>query len=181
MKTTKVLLVDDEKSFTNLLKLNLEQTGSYEVRMVNWSEDAMPAAREFKPNIVLLDDNPAITQMVAEYLQQRERYEVRVENDSLCAIRVASEFRPDVAILDLGMPGKDGAEVAREFKNDPLLKDTAIIILNGQFLHEDKPVQDGVTYLPKPFLLTTLERVMEVVLSGHLSAATEPAVTTAGD
>ena len=51
----KVLLVDDEKSFTNLLKLNLEQTGSYEVRMVNWSEDAMPAAREFKPNIVLLD------------------------------------------------------------------------------------------------------------------------------
>ncbi len=51
----KVLLVDDEKSFTNLLKLNLEQTGSYEVRMVNWSEDAMPAAREFKPDIVLLD------------------------------------------------------------------------------------------------------------------------------
>ena len=51
----KVLLVDDEKSFTNLLKLNLEQTGSYEVRVVNWSEDALPAAREFKPDIVLLD------------------------------------------------------------------------------------------------------------------------------
>ena len=51
----KVLLVDDEKSFTNLLKLNLEQTGSYDVRVVNWSEDALPAAREFKPDIVLLD------------------------------------------------------------------------------------------------------------------------------
>ena len=43
----KVLLVDDEKSFTNLLKLNLEQTGRYDVRVVNWAEDAMPAAREF--------------------------------------------------------------------------------------------------------------------------------------
>src|ERR1041384_2183520 len=50
----KVLLVDDEKSFTNLLQLNLEQTG-YEVRVVNWSEDALPAAKEFKPDIMLLD------------------------------------------------------------------------------------------------------------------------------
>ncbi len=51
----KVLLVDDEKSFTNLLKLNLEQTGNYEVRVVNWSEDALPTAREFQPQIMLLD------------------------------------------------------------------------------------------------------------------------------
>jgi CheY-like chemotaxis protein len=51
----RVLLVDDEKSFTTLLKLNLEQTGNYEVRMVNWSEDALPAAREFRPDIMLLD------------------------------------------------------------------------------------------------------------------------------
>lgn len=51
----KVLLVDDEKSFTNLLKLNLEQTGNYEVRVVNWGEDALSTAREFQPNIMLLD------------------------------------------------------------------------------------------------------------------------------
>ncbi len=51
----KVLLVDDEKSFTNLLKLNLEQTGTYDVCVVNWAEDALPAAREFKPDVVLLD------------------------------------------------------------------------------------------------------------------------------
>jgi CheY-like chemotaxis protein len=51
----KVLLVDDEKSFTNLLKLNLEQTGSYEVRVENWGEDALPAAKEFRPDVMLLD------------------------------------------------------------------------------------------------------------------------------
>lgn len=51
----RVLVVDDEKSFTNLLKLNLEQTGRYEVRAENWGEDALPAAREFKPDIMLLD------------------------------------------------------------------------------------------------------------------------------
>lgn len=51
----KVLLVDDERSFTNLLKINLEQTGRYDVRVVNWGEDALPAAREFRPDIMLLD------------------------------------------------------------------------------------------------------------------------------
>ena len=51
----KVLLVDDEKSLTTLLKLNLEETGRYEVRAVNLGEEALPAAREFKPDIMLLD------------------------------------------------------------------------------------------------------------------------------
>lgn len=51
----RVLLVDDEKSFTNLLKLNLEDTGNYEVRVENWPEDAVGAARDFKPDIILLD------------------------------------------------------------------------------------------------------------------------------
>jgi len=51
----KVLVVDDEKSFTNLLHLNLEQTGNYDVQVVNWSEDALATARAFKPDIMLLD------------------------------------------------------------------------------------------------------------------------------
>ena len=51
----KVLLVDDEKSFSNLLKLNLEQTGNYEVRVVNLGEEALPTARDFQPHIMLLD------------------------------------------------------------------------------------------------------------------------------
>ncbi len=55
MDKKRVLLVDDEKSFTNLLKLNLEDTGHYEVRVENWAEDAYKAAREFKPNLILLD------------------------------------------------------------------------------------------------------------------------------
>lgn len=56
MSTKKrILLVDDEKSFTNLLKLNLEDTGAYEVHVENWAEDAYPAAQRFKPDLILLD------------------------------------------------------------------------------------------------------------------------------
>jgi CheY-like chemotaxis protein len=55
MAKKRVLLVDDEKSFTSLLKLNLEDTGNYDVRVENWGEDAFGAAREFDPDIILLD------------------------------------------------------------------------------------------------------------------------------
>ena len=55
MKRKRILLVDDEVGFTRLLKLNLERTNRYEVRVANWAEDAVPAAREFRPDLVLLD------------------------------------------------------------------------------------------------------------------------------
>lgn len=51
----RVLIVDDEVSFTRLLKLNLEQTNLYEVRVVNWAEDTLQVAQEFRPEVVLLD------------------------------------------------------------------------------------------------------------------------------
>lgn len=55
--TTKrrILIVDDEPSFTRLLKLSLLTTGAYEVREENSGERALQAAREFKPDLILLD------------------------------------------------------------------------------------------------------------------------------
>ncbi len=55
MAKKRILLVDDEKSFTSLLKINLEETGNYDVRVENWAEDAFAAAKEFRPDLVLLD------------------------------------------------------------------------------------------------------------------------------
>jgi len=55
MKKKRILLVDDEVGFTRLLKLNLEQAANYEVRVENWAERALNAAREFRPDLVLLD------------------------------------------------------------------------------------------------------------------------------
>ena len=55
MKKKRILLVDDEVTFTRLAKLNLEQTENYEVRVENWADRAVNTAREFCPDLVLLD------------------------------------------------------------------------------------------------------------------------------
>lgn len=51
----RVLLVDDEASFTRLMKLNLESNGPYEVRVESDPGKVVAAAREFRPNVIFLD------------------------------------------------------------------------------------------------------------------------------
>ena len=51
----RVLIVDDEPSFTRLLKLNLHHTGRYMAEVVNDSANALQVAERFGPDIVLLD------------------------------------------------------------------------------------------------------------------------------
>ncbi len=54
-KKKRILLIDDEPGFTRLLKLNLEETGAYEVRQENMGADGLATAREFNPDLILLD------------------------------------------------------------------------------------------------------------------------------
>lgn len=51
----KVLLIDDEAGFTELLKMNLERTGTYSVEIENDSTKALSTARSFAPDAILLD------------------------------------------------------------------------------------------------------------------------------
>jgi CheY-like chemotaxis protein len=55
MSKKKILLVDDEPALTRMLRLNLEQTGRYEVREEHRGADALRAAREFRPDLIFLD------------------------------------------------------------------------------------------------------------------------------
>ena len=55
MAHKKILIIDDEKAFAVMLKLNLEATGRYQVRVENEGRDALPAAVQFLPDLILLD------------------------------------------------------------------------------------------------------------------------------
>lgn len=51
----RILIIDDEVSFARMVKLNLEKTGAFEVRVENQATCAIPTAREFRPDLILLD------------------------------------------------------------------------------------------------------------------------------
>ena len=55
MQKKKILIVDDEETFGKIVKLNLEETGEYVVRVENKGERAMDSIKEFEPDIIFLD------------------------------------------------------------------------------------------------------------------------------
>jgi len=51
----RILVIDDEIDFTHMVKMLLQMSGPYQVREVHAARAAVPAAREFQPDIILLD------------------------------------------------------------------------------------------------------------------------------
>jgi len=55
MPKKKILFVDDEKPLGQMIKLNLEQTGKYDVLLETKGANALEAAKKFKPEVIILD------------------------------------------------------------------------------------------------------------------------------
>jgi len=55
MKKLRILIIDDDVPLTMAMKINLEATQRYEVRVENQALQALSAAREFGPDLILLD------------------------------------------------------------------------------------------------------------------------------
>jgi DNA-binding response OmpR family regulator len=55
MSKRRVLIVDDDTNLSRLSGMILENSGKYEVMIVNESVRALPAALQFQPAVMLLD------------------------------------------------------------------------------------------------------------------------------
>ncbi len=55
MNKRRILVVDDEPKLSELVRLFLERTQRFDVRVENRSAHAVATAREFRPEMILLD------------------------------------------------------------------------------------------------------------------------------
>jgi len=100
--------------------------------------------------ILVVDDEPRIVQLVRDYLEHGG-FTVLVASDGKEALRSARTGRPDLIVLDLGLPGLDGLDVARELRRDG---EVPIIMLTARTEESDKLVGlelGADDYLTKPF------------------------------
>jgi CheY-like chemotaxis protein len=85
-------------------------------------------------------------------------------------MREAREFRPEVVFLDIGMPGKDGFEVAREMRADPDTQDAVLVALTGWGAREDRARSRSAGFdhhLTKPASLTAIEELLSSLSESH--------------
>jgi CheY-like chemotaxis protein len=127
----KVLIVDDEVSFTRLLKLNLEETNQYEVRVENWAEEAVRAVQEFKPDVILLD--VLMPRIFGGEVASRIRSDPELE--SIPIVFLSASVRPEVVADHEGVIG------GYPFIAKPASVEEVIAEIEKQF-DEDAPDRD---------------------------------------
>jgi CheY-like chemotaxis protein len=101
-----------------------------------------PAAAASEPasaakRILVVDDNADAAQTMAMLLEMLG-HEAAVEYDPLQALATARESRFDAFILDIGLPGMDGHELARQIRLLPKADGALFIALSGYGQEQDR-------------------------------------------
>jgi CheY-like chemotaxis protein len=112
--------------------------------------------------VLVVDDNVDVAQTVG-WMLEAIGHDHRLVHDGRHALQTAREFRPDVVLLDIGLPGMDGYEVCRAFRQDELFKSTPIIAQTGWGQDRDKKLASEAGFdhhLTKPVALADLEKLL---------------------
>lgn len=87
--------------------------------------------------LLVADDNKDAAVSLATLLRL-QGHEVSVAYDGASALELAKLHQPSLVFLDLGMPGMDGYEVARQLRGIPELQKTVLAALTGWGQPEDR-------------------------------------------
>lgn len=125
------------------------------------------------PKLLLADDSVTI-QRVIELTFADEDVQVIAVGDGRAALERVKTDPPDIVLADVGMPERDGYEVAEFIKNDPGLRHIPVLLLTGAF----EPVDDARAkaigcegVLVKPFEPQMVINRVRELLSPSRSAA----------
>ena len=111
----------------------------------------------------MVDDDVETAELAATLLQAKGNHVVTAY-DGPSALRLARTCHPEVILLDIGLPGMDGYEVARQLRGDKALKDVLLIAVSGYGQERDRELsrQAGFDYhLVKPVNMAVLAPVLQ--------------------
>ena len=122
------------------------------------------------PHKLLLADDSVTIQRVIELTFADEDVQVLAVGDGKQAIARVQSDRPDIVLADVGMPERNGYEVAAFIKGDPALAHIPVLLLTGAFEPIDEARAhavgcDGV--LVKPFEPQMVINRVKDLLAGH--------------
>ena len=130
--------------------------------------------------VLVVEDEIEIARIVRDYLRNAG-FEVIVVGDGGSAVASVRSAKPDLLVLDLGLPGRDGLDVAREIRR---WSDTPIVMLTARGDETDRVVGlelGADDYVVKPFSPKELVARVRAVLRRSRAAARGDEIVRAGD
>ena len=106
-----------------------------------------------KPNIFIVEDNLLNTAILKDILREKD-YLINSAADAKEALEKIQDLQPDIILLDIVLPGMNGFELCKKFKNNYKTKEVPIIFISS--LAENNNIAKGfaaggIDYISKPF------------------------------
>jgi PAS domain S-box-containing protein len=80
--------------------------------------------------VLVVDDNVDTVTTLA-MLVTESGHDVRTAYDGWTVLEAALDYRPNVVLLDIGLPGLNGFEVAKQLRQQPALKNVVLVAMTG--------------------------------------------------
>jgi PAS domain S-box-containing protein len=159
------------------------QGSEFSVRLPVVAKARMPAARPSRftnlatlaHRVLVVDDNVDAAESAAMLLRLWG-HAVQTAHDGPFALQAARAFRPEIVLLDIGLPGLNGYEVAKQLRAQPWGRGMYLVAMTGFGQDDDKrrSLAAGFdVHLTKPLDPVKLEQLIASQGEGvHSSAPT---------
>jgi len=130
---------------------------------VDFRDVLAATANAYVRRVLLVDDDPDASELLAELLRRRGHMVVLAGNAD-AALAEATAEPPDVAVLDIGLPGRDGYELARALRAALAGRRIHLIALTGYDRERDRIASKDAgfdAHLAKPVDTATLLGMIE--------------------
>jgi CheY-like chemotaxis protein len=117
----------------------------------------------------MVAEDDADSRDALQTLLELDGYRVDAAADGPGAVALARSMAPDIALIDIGLPGVDGYEVARQIRAEAAGRRIVLVALTGwaQPEHRQRAVEAGFdAHLVKPVDPQQLTRVLEQLAPG---------------
>jgi PAS domain S-box-containing protein len=131
------------------------------------SVDAAPEPDPFAPmRVLIVDDNRDAAESMA-MLVEAIGNSAKTVHEGLSAAPVARRFNPQLVLLDIGLPGMNGYEVAKQFKSSDDLRHIKLVAVTGYGQEQDRKLAEEAgfdDFLVKPVTLQQLNALTGAAL-----------------
>jgi two-component system CheB/CheR fusion protein len=115
--------------------------------------------------VLVIEDNPDMG-LSMKMLLSHFGYQTELATSGTAGLELARQIRPHVVLCDIGLPGRNGYEVARELRADPETQHAYLIAQSGYGADDDlrKSHDSGFDlHLIKPVDFRELKRILAAV------------------
>lgn len=117
-----------------------------------------------EPLVVIVEDDSNFAEVLETYAKDHG-YKALLVHDGLSAVEIIAKNKPHAVILDIVLPGKDGWQILKELKQNPITANIPIHLMSGTGATEARVKREGaISFMKKPIDTEVLDKLFNEIM-----------------